>query len=146
MNRTWLRAVLVGVLAACNLGPIDPTMSGSDTGGSGGSSTGASAAGDASGIPRTLALAELTSPQASVLCEWTNQKQGGYGQALSCGFGRPESTDASNTDCVTASFLIGYKCPSLTVANEEDCINATGTQLCLIQASPACAPINACRS
>jgi hypothetical protein len=148
MTRT--AAMFFGVLAAlagCNVGPLDPATGGSDTGSTAGSNTTSSpTVGSSSGVPRTLALAELTSAQASALCEWTNLKQGGYGQAVACGLGRPESTDASNSDCVTASALIGYKCPSLTVANEEDCINATGTILCLIQASPACAPINDCRS
>jgi len=86
----------------------------------------------------------LSSTQAVTLCDWTNAKQGGYGRSVTCADGATRTTDPSQSECVAGVSGFQTNCPTLTVANVEDCTNAIGSNLCEITTASACAPVATC--
>jgi hypothetical protein len=123
------------------LPPNDPAGVDAATGAAG---DGGGSVGTASGVARSKALANLTFDEASALCDWANQKQGGYGRSVTCSSGRLESTGSSTGSCVTRTLGLGGQCQALTVANIEDCANAAGPDLCQLESAAACSPIWSC--
>ena len=99
---------------------------------------------DSSGVPRTSRVGQLNAADAARLCDWTNQRQGGYGRTVSCAGGDDQVTDSDQKECTDAQVLIAAGCPSLTVADVEDCTNAVQTDLCRYPTAPACAAVRAC--
>ena len=97
-----------------------------------------------SGVPRATALASLTQTQAGTLCDWTTGKQGGYGRTVSCSDGSQQGTDPDKATCMESIPYIGAACPTLTVANIEDCASAVGRDVCQLQTHAACAEAKAC--
>jgi hypothetical protein len=121
--------------------PTDPTTS---TETDAGADQAADATGvAASGIPRAAHLGDLTSAQAAVLCDWVNERQGGYGRTASCLIG-VESTNTSQDQCINSLSSLGQSCGTLTVGSIEDCANATLTDLCKLQTASACASLASC--
>jgi hypothetical protein len=46
-------------------------------------------------------LAELSSSEMGAFCDWTNQKEGGYGRVIECdASGVPLETDPDRATCV----------------------------------------------
>ena len=86
----------------------------------------------------------LTSQQGAQLCDWINQTEGGYGRTVDCGSAGPLATDANQAHCVSGLPDLQLACPSLTVAQVEDCAMAEGADLCKYNTEPACAPLRAC--
>jgi hypothetical protein len=109
----------------------------------GGSNEG-NAGGNASGLSRTLTIASLSASQALSLCDWTNTKQGGYGRSVTCPDGMTDGTDPSAEVCVESAPTLGALCPTLTVADVEDCVNAIGADICARATNAACANLNEC--
>lgn len=122
--------------------------SGGDNGGTGGAGPadaggGMDAApptGTSTGIPRTTAISDLTDDQNATLCDWWNNKQGGYGQSADCGNGDTEANDGSQGECVAGL----ADCAAATIADFEDCGNAIGTNLCQFRTEAACATLAGC--
>lgn len=110
----------------------------------GGGMVGDGAIGTSSGLSRNVALFDLSPGQASVLCDWTNLKQGGYGRSASCPSGSVQSTNLSNQDCVNSTSALGGRCATVTVGNIEDCVNAVQTDLCKFETAPACVAVAMC--
>jgi hypothetical protein len=100
--------------------------------------------GTSSGVPRNIRLMDLSAAQASVLCDWTNLKQGGYGRITTCPSGSVQSTNQSNLACVNNTSALGGRCVGVTVGNIEDCANATGTDLCKFESAPECVAVATC--
>ena len=86
----------------------------------------------------------FTFDQASVLGDWTNQKQGGYGRRVACPSGTVQSSSSSVDSCVSKALGLGGQCQALTVANIEDCATAAGPDLCQLESAAACSPIWSC--
>jgi hypothetical protein len=150
--RGWLRgrslpgalALLAVVTSACNAT--------ADPGGATDTSTGTTTAGDAgddslgatSGLPTDSTIASLSSDDAATLCDWVNGKEGGYGRPLiRCPDGS-EGTYSSQIECVNGFAALGNRCLDLTVATIEDCVNQTGTDLCLEETTAECMTIKTC--
>jgi hypothetical protein len=127
-----MKRVLIGILVAA---------AGSALSISCGSSSGP---GNSSGVPRTSTVGSLSPTQAATLCDWTNAKQGGYGRTVNCSDGSTRTTDTNQAECVAGSSAAQTACPTLTVANTEDCANAIGANLCEVSTASACAAIAAC--
>lgn len=85
----------------------------------------------------------LTPAQARTLCDWSNERQGGYGRSVTCS-GTTQRTDVNQDSCVLGVVAAGSRCPTLTVGDAEDCMNATGTDLCAFGVATACATLRAC--
>jgi hypothetical protein len=100
--------------------------------------------GPSSGLPRSSTFADLTTDQVGILCDWINERQGGYGRHVSCPDGSTQDTDANKSECVGAAPVVASYCPALTVADVEDCTNAVLTDLCSLPNQAACANLNAC--
>jgi hypothetical protein len=100
--------------------------------------------GDSSGVPRSSTIGSLTVTQAATLCDWEDAKQGGYNRTVTCTDGNTRTTDASQAECVSGMGYARTFCPSLTVADVEDCANAIGVSICEISTAPACANLAAC--
>src|SRR5271166_1439531 len=79
-----------------------------------------------SGLPRASTVVSLTPAQGAQLCDWINQAEGGYGRTVDCGSAGPLATDASQAACVSGLPDLQLACPSLTVAQVEDCATAEG--------------------
>lgn len=129
--------------SGCTLELPTNDSTGADAG-SGGAGGAGGSAGLSSGVARGTALANLTFDQASVLCDWTNQKQGGYGRRVACPSGTVQSTSSSIDSCVSKTLGLGGQCQALTVANIEDCATAAGPDLCQLESAAACSPIWSC--
>jgi hypothetical protein len=84
------------------------------------------------GLPRWNILGSLDTPQAGTLCDWANAKQGGYGRSVMCPDGSEQTTDDDKATCVQTAPLFADFCPTLTVGDVEDCVNAIGTDLCAL--------------
>jgi hypothetical protein len=100
--------------------------------------------GSGTGLPRSATFAGLTEAQAARLCDWANLKQGGYGRTVTCSDGTQEVTHADNLSCVESIPYVAVACPTLTVADVENCVNAIGADLCQTTTHPACANLAAC--
>lgn len=107
----------------------------------GGSSSGP---GTSSGLPRSSTLASLTTAQDGTLCDWLNERQGGYGQSVSCPGGSHADTDTNQSSCVASVPGGAAACPTLTVGDVEDCANAIGTNICEMPTAAGCTNVNAC--
>lgn len=136
-------AVLIGAFGSCALNPDGGGTGGADSGATGTGGSGGSV-GSSSGVARGLSLANLTSDQASTLCDWTNLKQGGYGRIVGCPGGGVEATNPSNQSCVNSTLALGNRCLQLTVGNIEDCANVTGTDLCKFESANECVVVATC--
>jgi hypothetical protein len=122
-----MKTLLVGVLAAAAI----------SCGGSG-------SVGDSSGVPRSSTIGALTATQSATLCDWENAKQGGYGRSVACTNGATRTTDMNQAECVAGMIYARSVCPTLTVADVEDCANAIGVSLCEVSTAAACANLAAC--
>ena len=100
--------------------------------------------GPSSGLPRTATVGSLTPAQAGLLCDWTNAKQGGYGRVVNCPDGSQQTSDPDAATCVQSAGDFATYCPTVLVADVEDCANATGTDLCAFTTAAACANLRAC--
>jgi hypothetical protein len=120
MARLSTRLIAFSVLAASSCG-----------GGNGGGS-------NSSGVPSSATLASLTTAQATTLCDWENEKQGGYGRTVSCSDGSQQTTDPNQATCVGSVPNAGADCPTLTVGDIEDCANAIGADICQVSTAPGC--------
>jgi hypothetical protein len=101
--------------------------------------------GPTTGLSRQATIASLNAQQAATLCDWTNAKQGGYGRAdVTCSDGSSQETDPDKQSCVESVPLVGAFCPALTVADIEDCANATGQDLCALLTAAGCANLRQC--
>jgi hypothetical protein len=100
--------------------------------------------GPSSGLSRQATVASLTPQQAGTLCDWTNARQGGYGRDVTCSNGSSEGTDPDKQSCVESIPYIGTACPTLTVADIEDCANAIGSDVCMIATAAGCANLRQC--
>jgi hypothetical protein len=100
--------------------------------------------GTSSGLPRSSTLASLTTAQDATLCDWLNERQGGYGQSVSCPDGSHADTDTNQSSCVASVPTGAASCPTLTVGDVEDCANAIGTNICEMPTAAGCANVNAC--
>jgi len=105
---------------------------------------GGNGAGTSSGLPRTDTVGSLIPSDAGLLCDWTNAKQGGYGRAVTCTDGSSQGTDPDKASCIQSVHDFGTACPTLTVADVEDCANAIGQDICQLTSSPACTNLNRC--
>jgi hypothetical protein len=100
--------------------------------------------GSSTGLPRSATFSSLTQAQAGRLCDWVNQNQGGYGRTVACPDGSQQTTDADKAGCVDFVPQLGLACPTLTVADVENCVNVIGPRLCEVTTSAACANLAAC--
>jgi hypothetical protein len=105
--------------------------------------TGVAAGDSGSGVPRDCTVVSLSPQQGAQLCDWINQAQGGYGRTMQCAFG-PVATDPNQAHCVSGLPDLQVLCPTLTVAQVEDCTLAQGPDLCRYLTDVACAPLRAC--
>lgn len=99
-----------------------------------------------SGIDRSKRVASLSSDEAKKLCDYLNNKQGGYGKSQTCQDGTTETTDDSQNECVLGAAAIGLLsgCSSITVGQSEDCVDAIGAKLCDLRTNAACKPQRDC--
>lgn len=112
--------------------------------GDGGAAGTGGALGTSSGVAPGIRLMNLSFDQATALCNWANQKQGGYGRSVTCSSGSVQSTNSSAAGCVQRTLALGGQCLALTVGNIEDCANATGTDLCKLETAAPCGTILTC--
>jgi hypothetical protein len=96
-------------------------------------------ASESSGLPRASLLPGLSPAQGAQLCDWANQVLGGYGRTVACAAG-PRATDRDQAYCVGGL----PSCPSLTVADIEDCTLTQGVDICKYFTANACAALRAC--
>jgi hypothetical protein len=92
-----------------------------------------------SGLPSTKRLADLTSAEFGLLCDWTANLFGGYGQTIDCGssLGRFGFAPYNQAECLN-KLVFPSNCAT-TVANWENCFNAHSH--C---DSSQCAPVDEC--
>ena len=126
--------LLIGILFAAAGGALSISCGSSSSSGPG----------DSSGVPRASTVASLSASQAATLCDWENAKQGGYGRSVTCGDAGTRTTDTNQQECVMGMSYTKTACPTLTVANVEDCANAIGADLCAISTNATCAPLATC--
>jgi hypothetical protein len=98
----------------------------------------ARAVGNSSGLPRETTIANLTAEQVGRLCDWGDNREGGYGRTVTCPDGSSVSNDPDMATCVLNLPLFGSSCPGATVGDAEDCLNAVGTDLCTLETAPEC--------
>jgi hypothetical protein len=75
-----------------------------------------------SGLDKAKKLTTLTAPERKQLCDWVNQKLGGYGHATECGGGVTLKADSSLEECLTLWSALPALCAA-TVGDEEACFN-----------------------
>jgi hypothetical protein len=95
------------------------------------------------GVPRSATVPSLDATQSAALCDWINAKLGGYGSIDNCDGGGSRHADSTQQSCIDglSDFLA---CPSVTAGYVEDCINASGGDLCRVDTSPACTDVTYC--
>lgn len=94
-----------------------------------------------SGFSRSRSVASLTSDEASRLCDWSLETQGGPGKRTECGAGSSRVThtkDECLEDIAIITKLAG--CYPLTVGEVEDCSKETAADHCGEQ--PTCNALN----
>lgn len=143
MRRSWFTACVV-LCSACNVTPLPGGVTDDQT-----ATTAVDAGGDTlgttSGLPSTSTIASLGTTDVATLCDWFNASQGGYGRPqMPCPGGTPEATYPSQLACVNGLSALGNRCLDLTVGTVEDCVNQTGTNLCLQAQVAACMTIATC--
>ena len=89
------------------------------------------------GVPRSAIVTSLDATQIAALCDWINTSVGGYGSIDNCDGGGSRHADSTQQTCI-AGLIDPQGCPSLTAGELEDCINATGGDLCQTATAPAC--------
>jgi hypothetical protein len=141
--------VVVLVVSACNVTADPGGATDTSTGTTATMTTTASDAGDdslgaTSGLPTGSTIASLSADDAATLCDWVNGKEGGYGRPLIRCTDGSEGTYASQMECVNGFAALGNRCLDLTVATIEDCVNQTGTDLCLEETTAECMTIKTC--
>jgi hypothetical protein len=138
MSRASFIAVLflVGALISVSCG------GGTLAGGDGGRDSGND--GTSSGLPLGTTIASLTPAQAGRLCDWGDNKEGGYGRTVTCPDGSTVSNDVDMATCASMLPLYGAACPATTVGDIEDCLNATGPDLCALDSAPECDRFRSC--
>jgi len=94
-------------------------------------------------VPRTATVPSLNAQQMAALCDWVNASLGGYGSIDNCDGGGSRHADSTQQSCISGLSDF-YACPSVTVGEVEDCINAARGDLCLVDTLPVCAPIAGC--
>lgn len=105
--------------------------------------SGGSGGGGPAGVPRTATVPSLNAQQMAALCDWVNASLGGYGSIDNCDGGGSRHADSTQQSCVSG--LSDFQaCPSVTVGEVDDCINAAHGDLCLVDTLPVCAPIAGC--
>ena len=143
-RRCWL-ALAVAACAACTVTPLPGGVTDTTTTATTAVDARDETLGPTSGLPLDSTIASLGSTDAATLCDWINGKQGGYGRpAVFCPGGGKEVPYPSQLSCVNAFAALGNRCLDLTVGTVEDCVNATGTDLCLEESTPACMTIKTC--
>jgi hypothetical protein len=142
--RLWL-ALGVAVCAACTVAPLPGGVTDTPTDTTTTADAGGETLGATSGLPLDSTIASLSSTDAATLCDWVNGKQGGYGRpSVFCPGGGNKGTYLSQLRCVSEFAALGNRCLDLTVGTVEDCVNATGSDLCLEESTPACMTIGTC--
>jgi hypothetical protein len=106
--------------------------------------SGSSGPGSSIGLPRTTLLGMLTPSQAGTFCDWTNEKQGGYGRSVTCADGSQQHSDVDKATCVSVIPQFATICPTLTVGDAEDCLNAIGRDQCKVSTDLACTNVHNC--
>jgi hypothetical protein len=101
------------------------------------SSSGGGGANGASGVPSGKRLDSLTDAEKAAICDWTNNKLGGYGMSKDCGNGLTIDADASQAECVASA---PTSCAA-TVGQAEACANA---MTCSNLIPNECAPLFQC--
>jgi hypothetical protein len=142
-----LALLVVVVVTACNV-TADPGGATDTATGTTATTTAVDAGDDSlgatSGLPTDSTIASLSFDDAATLCDWVNGKEGGYGRPLiSCSDGS-KGTDGSQIACVNEYSALGNRCLDLTVGTIEDCVNQTGTDLCLEETTAECMTIKTC--
>jgi hypothetical protein len=105
--------------------------------------SGGSGGGGPAGVPRTATVPSLNAQQMAALCDWVNASLGGYGSIDNCDGGGSRHADSTQQSCVSGLGDFNA-CPSVTVGEVEDCINAAHGDLCLTDTLPVCAAIAGC--
>lgn len=96
-----------------------------------------------SGLPRTTPTGSLSPTDAAKLCDWTNQLRGGYARTVACASDASNAmTDSDQGACLASGPFGSATCPTLTVGDVEDCVNATGGDICQTRTVAGCAAIN----
>jgi hypothetical protein len=143
-RRRWL-ALGVAVCAACTVAPLPGGVTDTPTETTTAADAGGETLGATSGLPLDSTIASLSSTDAATLCDWVNGKRGGYGRpSVFCPGAASKSTSLSQLTCVNGFAALGNRCLDLTVGTVEDCVNATGSDLCLEESTPACMTIGTC--
>jgi hypothetical protein len=93
-----------------------------------------------SGVDPSIAIADLTPPDVQIYCEWSVAERGGFGSSEMCDDGTTIETESIGS-CVDT--IADLTCTD-TIGALEDCILATGGNLCLLPDEPACAAYEAC--
>jgi hypothetical protein len=93
-----------------------------------------------SGVDPSSVVADLTSADVQLFCDWSVGEQGGVGHSEMCDDGSTVTTK-SVANCVDT--VADLTCTD-TIGTLEDCIIATAGNLCLLETEPACAAYAAC--
>jgi hypothetical protein len=93
-----------------------------------------------SGVDPATPVADLTSEDVQRFCDWSIAEQGGFGSSELCDDGTTITTP-SVARCVDT--IADLLCTD-TIGTLEDCIIATGGNLCLVPTEPACGAYDSC--
>jgi hypothetical protein len=110
----------------------------------GGCGSSGESSGPPSNVPPGDTLGQLSTSQVTSLCDYLADTQGGYGRSVNCPAGDTQTTDSSQSECVSSSAGVAAVCPTLTVGETEACAVAVGTSLCDFDTDSACAPVRDC--
>ena len=109
-----------------------------------GGDSGTTGPGPSSGVDRAKTLGMLTAAERAKACDWTAERQGGYGRNVTCPDGTMQDTDRSQATCLEGGVMIATLCPTLTIADIEDCTNDVSSDLCKFATAPGCANLRKC--
>jgi len=112
--------------------------------GVGGCGSSGGSSGAPSNVPPGDTFGQLSTSQVTSLCDYLAATQGGYGRSVTCPAGDTQTTDDSQSACVSSSAQVAALCPTLTVGETEECAAAVGTNLCDFDTASACAPVRNC--
>jgi hypothetical protein len=93
-----------------------------------------------SGVDPTTTVADLTSGDIQLFCDWAIALEGGVGHSHRCEDGTTLTTQSVATCVDTVADLT---CTD-TIGTFEDCLLAVDGNLCLIPTTAACAAFAAC--
>ena len=97
-----------------------------------------------SGLSRMAAVDSLTLTQLAALCDWSAGRQGGYGHVVQCGDGGSAGPYQDQMACVENVDFYSASCPTLTVGDSENCINALAVDPCSVATNDGCAALRQC--